>query len=117
MDNKYLNISEYDIEIERKKKELNELYRNEGEARYSARQGGVIALVMLMVISIIAICTEEGRLYGIIGLILCVLGVIAVVFGVKYRNNKIERLELEIAELEARKRRDEKKYCNIGNPN
>lgn len=114
VDDYNFNMSEYDIEIEHKKEELKKLYKAEGTSEFTAIQGGgVAAIVLLVIISIVAICNEQGRIYGIIGLVLCVIGIMAVVLGIKYRNNKIDRLEREIAELENKKRLDEQKYNNL----
>lgn len=107
-------ISEYDIEIEKKEQELKEIYRNEGEARWAAfQEGGFLAFIIMIFVSIAAIFIERIRIFGIIGLCVIVIAVILMIIGVRCRDNKIDELETEIKELKEKKKQDEKKYCDL----
>lgn len=109
-------MSEYDIEIERKKHELEEMYRKEGASRYVAfQEGGFLAFILLIPLSIWAICVERTRVFGIVGLVGCILSIILIVVGLNCRSNKIDRLEREIIELKEKKKQEEQKYAQYQN--
>ncbi len=114
-DKKYM--SEYDIEIERREEELKEIYRKDGESRYIifVESGGIIVPIVIIPLFIWMITKEAVRIYGIAGVLLCiVVGILAVV-GRRYHNNRIDRLEREIIELKEKKKQEEQKYAQYQN--
>ncbi len=108
--------SEYDIEIERKEGELKEIYRKEGESRYEFFvDGGLIGTIVIIPLLILMITVERIRVYGIIGVLVCILVAILAAVGKRCHDNKIDRLEREIMELKEKKKQAEQKYAYFRN--
>ena len=114
-----INLSEYDIEISHynmeiaeREEELKDIYRRQGESRYKifVEGGGLILPILIIPLFIWMITIEEVRLYGILGVVFCVLVAILAVVGKRYQDNKIDRLEREILELKEKIRQVELKY-------
>ncbi len=110
-----IEIASYDIEIERKEEELKEIYRKEGESRYEFFvDGGLVGTIFIIPLFIWMITVEGIRVYGILGVLFCILVAILAVVGKRCHDNKIDRLEREIIELKEKKKQAEQKYAQYG---
>ncbi len=108
-------MSEYDVEIERLTKELNEMYRREGEAGYMIfiKGGGFILPVLLIPLFIFMITKKGLTLYGVAGVLLSFIIITAAILGKRYRDKKIDRLEKAIIVLREKKKQEELKYTRF----
>ena len=110
-----IEISHYNMEIAEREEELKEIYRSQGVSRHKifVEGGGLILPIIIIPLFIWMITIKEVRLYGIAGVVFCILVAILAVVGKRYQDNKIDRLEREILELKEKIRQVELKKEKI----
>lgn len=108
-DNPYfgIDLSYYDMEIQRKKEELEKLYESSGITKYGVAKYFII--IPMDILLSICLMIADKILIGLAVLSVSILIVIIAVLSCRYRNRKIQTLEKEILELQIHKRKEEEK--------